>query len=161
MAPIMKKLSRTLPDKLSDLLELALADLAIVESQPERYKVDMSQWHGPGIDWITGRVICCVCLAGAVVSQSGVEDHVPFGPSSVEDQGDFAKLMALNYLRFGRVTEAYWFLSTGHTFRYEYPDEDTPKFEYLSRWMPSYSKGPDLWRAALEQLIVDLREAGL
>lgn len=52
--------------KLSDLLELALADLAQVEgSSHERpVQVDMGYWHA------TFEGVCFVCLAGAVMDQT-------------------------------------------------------------------------------------------
>lgn len=64
----------TLPDKLSDLLELALGDLEKVEAMPEVYEVDMSDWHLPQRDEFGGRCgRCTVCLAGAVIELPGEE----------------------------------------------------------------------------------------
>lgn len=54
-----------LPDKLSDLIRLALCDLKEVERDP-RYAVDMAVWHLSHP--ITGR--CAVCLAGSVMAKT-------------------------------------------------------------------------------------------
>lgn len=54
-----------LPDKLSDLLELALDDLAKTERLP-RYVIDMATWHAP----MLFSEQCAVCLAGCVLART-------------------------------------------------------------------------------------------
>lgn len=56
------KKQEKLPDKASDLLTLALNDLAKVERSP-RYVVNMHIWHAPN-------GACSVCFAGAVMAQT-------------------------------------------------------------------------------------------
>ena len=53
-----------LPDKPSELIRLALADLRKCEADP-RYLIDMAQWHRP----VTSE-LCHVCLAGAVMART-------------------------------------------------------------------------------------------
>lgn len=55
----------TLPDKPSELIRVALADLRKVEAMPSVYRVDMNDWHVPHPDGV-----CEVCLAGAVMAQT-------------------------------------------------------------------------------------------
>lgn len=60
----------TLPDKPSELIDLALRDLADVESDPN-YCVEMEvQWHASLYWYQSGRPKCAVCLAGAVMARS-------------------------------------------------------------------------------------------
>lgn len=53
-----------LPDKLSDCLELALADLAKVERHKSKYVVNMGRWH----EHDDGK--CSVCLAGSLLAKT-------------------------------------------------------------------------------------------
>jgi len=57
----MKLLNANLPDKLSDIILIALEDLRKVE-RSKKYKVYMGVWHSPN-------GVCSVCFAGAVMSQ--------------------------------------------------------------------------------------------
>lgn len=89
-----------LPDKLSDCLELALADLEKCEADP-RYRILMSEWHEP-LD--SGQ--CAVCLAGSVMAQTiglPIENSVDFSDFDEHTQG---RLCALNSLRCGGINEA-------------------------------------------------------
>lgn len=54
-----------LPNKLSDLLRLAVRDAQACEADP-KYKLEMETWHCPSHD---GRV-CFVCMAGAVMAKT-------------------------------------------------------------------------------------------
>ena len=53
-----------LPDRPSELIRLALADLALCAADPN-YRIDMYEWHNPQDDGV-----CQVCLAGAVMAKS-------------------------------------------------------------------------------------------
>ena len=65
-----------LPDKLSDLLRLAVHDAQACEADP-RYTLNMRRWHQ--IDVTTKK--CNVCLAGAVIAKTlHVEPHVALSP---------------------------------------------------------------------------------
>jgi len=61
---ITKMKTPTAPKKLSDAIELALEDLAIVEKHKD-YVVDMGIFHAPE-QYLKN--ICCVCFAGAVMT---------------------------------------------------------------------------------------------
>lgn len=96
----MKKTSeKTLPDKLSKLVVLALRDLELVEKQPETYVVDMGKWHDPNSH-------CTVCLAGAVMAMTLKESPKQFTTPSEYPRVVAAKLSALNFLRCGDVASA-------------------------------------------------------
>lgn len=85
-----------LPEKLSALIRVAVADLEKVESD-RQYKVKMSSWHCP----VAGR--CEVCLAGAVMAMSlGAPVGASCLPNGFEDED--RGLRALDYVRQGYVS---------------------------------------------------------
>jgi ribosomal protein S27AE len=91
-----------LPDKLSELLYIALEDLEKIEADP-RYKINMDLWHRPN-----GK--CSVCAAGSVMAvRLGAHTDDMLEPSDFEKETE-NKLYAINYLREGRVADAYYML---------------------------------------------------
>lgn len=81
-----------LPEKASDLIRVALADLETIEADP-RYMIDMEMWHKPNSH-------CKVCLAGAVMAarvDAPKEDLVP----SSFGRHTGVRLSALNEFRKG------------------------------------------------------------
>jgi hypothetical protein len=92
--------SEKLPNKLSDLLELALKDLATV-ARSKRYVIDMGDWHYPK----DGK--CYVCLAGAVLACSGADPNFELFPNS---SGNREKLLALDLLRTGNIFQAAYYV---------------------------------------------------
>lgn len=91
-----------LPDKPSELIRLALADLKKVESDP-RYEIAMAvTWHEPQEEERT----CLVCLAGAVMAEElGLSPEEDRGPSYF-DTDTTLKLLALNSFRLGNIDTA-------------------------------------------------------
>lgn len=88
-------MSTKLPNKLSDLIDLALGDLEAVE-QDKRYKVDMNNWHRPNGE-------CKVCFAGSVIAHSlGARRTREIKPESFEAHTK-VRLYALDYIRKGIV----------------------------------------------------------
>lgn len=133
--------TKTLPDTLSGLIDVALTDLRAIE-QDKRYVVDMIQWHRPA----GGR--CYVCLAGAVMAQElGVALDAYCWPSTVSDDLAF-KLLALEYLRSGKVRLAMDYMKLAG--RYD-----------LDRSIADYHADRDQFFADMEKLASDLRAAGL
>lgn len=88
----------TLPDKPSELIRLAIADLEKIEAD-SKYKVDMSEWHYP----ISGTRQCCACFAGAVMAgQLDCNAGLDYQPQDFVDS-IYCKLKALDALRSGEV----------------------------------------------------------
>lgn len=90
---------KDLPNKPSEILELALQDLDLCELDPD-YKINMGQWH-------TGGEICQVCLAGSILAKTiGVPKNISFDPKgfspSIRCKMDF-----LEYVRLGYIGKAY------------------------------------------------------
>ena len=87
-----------LPNKLSDLITVALADLTQIEAMPETYTVDMTTYHRPE------NGVCHVCLAGAVIARTldrAPTEHVWTSKTGYQDH-----LQALNAARQGYVYPA-------------------------------------------------------
>lgn len=87
---------KRLPDKLSKLILLALADLEMVEKNP-LYRIEMTKWHQSNGD------LCKVCFAGAVMARS-----LKCSPQESFNETDFdidttIKLQALNEIRVGHI----------------------------------------------------------
>ena len=101
----MKRMKRALPDRPSELIDIALEDLEAVEKDP-KYRVNMSAWHRP--DPFSGDGMCVVCLAGAVMARrtaKGLPRDFSFKPSDYGPR-NFVRLHALNDLRTGDVEDA-------------------------------------------------------
>lgn len=58
----------TLPNKLSDLILLALKDLTLCEKDPN-YGINMNSWHLSSCGFEAGEY-CQVCLAGSIIAKS-------------------------------------------------------------------------------------------
>lgn len=87
-----------LPDKLSDLIDLAVTDLEVIEKNP-RYKVDMSRFH-------TGGDPCLVCFAGAIMANTfGVSCKEQAHPWEFPEHTE-NRLYTLNYIRDYRINDA-------------------------------------------------------
>lgn len=83
-----------LPDKPSELIQLALNDVEKVEAQPE-YVINMNVW-------ISLRsiptLVCAVCFGGAVMTQTcHLQEHPPL------DDPLWPKFVALNHFRQGHI----------------------------------------------------------
>lgn len=97
-----------LPNKLSDLLELAVRDVQKCEAEPARFALHMGNWHRPD----AGKGVCVVCMAGAVMAQTiGVPDderrEVFQGLSCAPDiEPHRASFAAVNELRISKVQSA-------------------------------------------------------
>ncbi len=87
--------------KPSELICLAIHNLEVIESKPEKYKVNMSDWHKPMIAMIANSK-CEVCLAGALIA---ITLHAPIDQHLTPI--DFPKiknlLYAINEFRMGRI----------------------------------------------------------
>ena len=128
-----------LPDKLSDLLELALSDLEKVEALP-KYKVDMMQWHTNIGD------VCAVCLAGSVLAMTGKMEYGLNYSASMLPRPIADKLLALNALREGNVYAAEFYLTGAGS------------VHALDVVVTPYYQSPELFKADIRRLILLLRE---
>lgn len=156
---------KQLPDKMSDLLKLALKDEAKAERSP-RYIMDMDQWHEPDLDWDNGKklgfqVSCHVCFAGAVMSFSlGGEWGKTLGPEDFRN-GNVQKLHALDMLRRGKVYAAACYMKLVGVFRtaniFSYHEFSENGVVHVS----NYIWGRLAWRKSMYHLADRLASAGL
>lgn len=136
----MKK-SIELPDKMSELIRVALGDLREAEKAPD-VVVDMGQWKA-----VLGG-ICHVCLAGAVMRKA-VAANIDSHPSDFSfDTAD--KLTALDWLRDGLVDGAARCLGM----------KQWPELGVFYREITAYSDNPAKFYADMEKLADDLAAAG-
>jgi len=139
-----------LPDKLSDLIEVALKDLSKVEKNP-RYVVDMGVWHD---DMMEG--VCHVCLAGAVLAGTCKLPHDQvWYPAVINFGSTTSKLIALDFARRGNLDAALRRMGPP-------PKREDIWFVQRKRWITKqYHIDPVMWREQMEQMVRELRERGL
>lgn len=136
-----------LPDKPSELIRLALADLRKCESYPA-YKIDFNRWHYPELGGA-----CCVCLAGSVIAQSlGKNPRFYSKPSDYNSDTEM-KLEALDDFRSGNVD--------GGLFRMNIYEPGQRKYLHLNRNIPLYELSREDFHEVMESLADDLEKAGL
>lgn len=91
-----------LPEKLSELLTIAINDLEACETA-DGYSIDMNVWH----QWDGGHETCAVCLAGAVMAQSLAfpqKRNADFGDSALGKS--MASLDLLDDISRGNLADA-------------------------------------------------------
>lgn len=141
-----------LPDKLSDLIELALNDLAEVERDP-RYSVEMWDWHEKKEDY------CSVCLAGAVMAKTL---GVPYGKTSFPDYFANEKieraLNAIDRVRIGFVGSALHWLNS--EMNEDLVSRMNRKFRIRLGQFQPYSINSDEFKTTMQKIATDLREMG-
>lgn len=138
---------KTLPDKPSELIRIAIADLKKVESM-NKYTVDMGAWHDDDKMDST----CHVCMAGSVIActldKTGKEHWPNLSPYDF-DLDTESKLRAINYLRMGSVGRAFDAIGLNY-------DEGN---KYM-RDICQYHNGAEIFYEDMEQLASDLEKDG-
>jgi hypothetical protein len=134
-----------LPDKPSELIRVALADLGKCETDTA-YEIAMGTWHTP-----TSRGACAVCLVGSVMAKTLGAD--PDEVAEPFDLGHFEcrKLEALDDFRTGDIERALRLL--------ELPP--APESVGLYREITHYEDDPGAFKSDMRQLADDLERAGL
>lgn len=148
----MFSLSEKLPEKLSDLIFLAMTDLVAIEKNP-LYTVDMDNWHEP--DYSAGA--CAVCLAGAVMAQRG-EDFDDCDSIEADDWegGESDKFHALDHARRGAIGRALHCLEHGNYST----DMRSAVDSRFDRDVIPYDRDSIAFGLAMRAIAYDLREAG-
>ena len=97
-------------NKLSELLNLALDDLELVENDDD-YAINMKTWHYQDKESDP----CEVCLAGSVLAKTfNVSKTYNFNSSDVSiGQETMPKLYAIDCIREGDLKTALWYLNIG------------------------------------------------
>lgn len=133
------------PEFLSDLVELALNDLMVVEQDPE-YRVNMKNWH----TYIDDETVCEVCLAGSVMAKSlKISQDISCTPSMFTNGWDEA-MCSLDLVRVGRLEDA--LLRWGHSYK------TCRNLALGIQPPPEYSEDPDGFKLYLKHVITQLRK---
>ena len=136
-----------LPDKPSDLLQLALDDLQKTEND-DRYVINMDVWHDPG----PPDNKCRVCLAGSVMAQTlQGSPWLQLRPESFDDGKIDLQLCAIDHFREGDVTLALDIL--------EYRFVPATLNDHMD--ITPYKDNPTIFREDMLELIKHLRENAL
>ena len=135
-------MTKTLPDKPSDLAELALRDMRKAIKSP-RYHIHMGGWHIPN-------ETCAVCAAGAVMAftlGASHDEHILPGCFSYLIKH---KLLAIDCLRLGDVDRAFRELGL-----------DYQRAKRFNRDIPGYKESNHQpFFHEMRELVWDLRDAG-
>lgn len=132
---------KQLPETLSGLIRLAVADLERAEAD-QGYEVNMITWHEPK------RRRCAVCMAGAVIAFSLEGDPTEeLGPNDFGRETN-AKLRAINLARTGELSGALQQMKRYHT-------------GFGHRPVPTYDANPTAFKAAMLGIATELEASGL
>lgn len=129
-----------LPNRLSELLTLALADVAVVKDMPG-YKIDMSVFH------CASYATCYVCVAGACIVNQGLVSEWKERCYHPEDRWLQSRIYAISDLCFGSVSAA----ATEMGIEGDWKHLDREPVEY----------GSIGWNDYIADIVKDLKEAGL
>ena len=162
-----------LPNKLSDLLELAVRDARACEADP-RYLLDMGKWHVP-----KGNGVCQVCMAGAVIAKT-----IQLSPDTAAElfsdesagrvpvvYSEYLPLTAINDMRTGEFRDAWSKVVGGESMSAAQEDALDECREVIESELPEFDdEGDDFyedapnarvsWSTYLECVGI-LRQAGL
>lgn len=141
-----KKTKSVLPDKLSELLMVALKDLEKAEESP-KHQINMRTWHGGS----TEHEECEVCLAGSVMAFTLNTPHNEPSYPGLFSINTMRKLLALNHLRVGNVAAALEAIN-------EPKMREIPASAFQ---IIAYELYPKLFKLRLTQLAKDLKRNGL
>ena len=145
MATTTTTTTTTLPEKPSELIRLALKDLATCEASP-KYRIHMDAWHQPS----EKDEKCLVCLAGAIMAQTLESDPKTDLPPGHFGLRIWLAMQALDCFRTGAVGEGLDHLD------YRRP-LDVP-----SDWhIPKYRDSPEQFKGKLRVLADKLGGHGL
>ncbi len=138
-----------LPDKLSALVQHALADLRLCEADPA-YAIHMNDWHSPSTFFKN----CEVCLAGAVMAKTLESDSREYTVPDNFITGLEYKLYAINALRRGQVDLALSSMGLEKT------DKMADMYS-LNRPIVGYRNHEETFHTQMHVLVNDLEEAML
>ena len=146
-----------LPDKPSELIRVALADLEKCEADP-RYLIDMDRWHS-GIRHDSNEP-CAVCFAGSVMAQRLGADHRYYisGPGRFDE--DEGKLHALNAFREGRIA-AGLIAFYGHLPSSQPPGASDVVESLVDEGISPYAWDPSEFKSDMEALAEAFSERGM
>ena len=143
-------MNKQLPDKASDLIDLALDDLEKCEKDP-RYKIDMKEWHT-----LYGQT-CLVCLAGSVMAQTlQVQLDFTFCENRL-DKNTEEKLDGLDWFRTGGIEAG---LQSIFGYRETFSDIEDKALKKRITNITQYKENPSQFKQDMRRMAEFLREEG-
>lgn len=135
---------KSLPNKPSELIALALHDLELAEKSDD-YDINMYCWHAPD----SRSRKCSVCLAGAVLAFSlGYPKYSPWDED--KPMREKSKMFALDRLRCGSIYDGLIYLGIRH-----------PEGMINSMHVTPYEINPRLFKRDMMTIVTKLQENGL
>ena len=147
----------SLPDKLSDLIDLALSDMEKVEKD-KLYTVDLEHFHQPRYG------VCHVCFAGCAIAKTL---NVPVTSSLYPFQCDEdvnKKLRALDSIASGNVHTAFWHLKIDDAKFASYLNKRFDrrcKKDGIIGWEDMYLQNPDRFKEYMRRFSHSLKQREL
>ncbi len=136
-----------LPNKASDLIDLALHDLELCERN-SKYKINMQNWHKLKDD-----NLCHVCLAGSVIAQTLKYPMKTVLPCHIINYE--LELLTLDRFRIGDVMEGLCMYIPNKKYKNFDFNLDFNGFDY------DYMNNKKKWKLRMRKLIRDLRKENL
>ena len=154
-----KDVKDNLPDKLSDLIEVALADLEKAENT-EGQEINMTAWV-----YVTDKdaQLCSLCLAGSVMAHSlGIVLHNSVSPESFAPSIK-QKLYAIDEVRKGQINNAIRRINRANNDGYyiESSRNDAPINVFKNVSIVYYEESSEKWKAQMRHFIDELRMSNL
>lgn len=140
--------------KPSELLEHALMDLEAVEAMPDKYVIDMNDWHD------FNGYKCHVCLAGAVLANTLGYDYTDSEEEVLDglDPKIDRLTSAINEFRCGYIYSGLVYMGYGDNIPEELKEYPVKKaYKICSQYIPG--KG-DKFKESIRMIIRDLKKYG-
>jgi hypothetical protein len=137
-----------LPEKMSDLIDIAINDLEAVEQDP-KYEIDMGRWHAPE----HSAYKCSVCFAGSVMAKTFNSDRGTLLSPDNFTKWNASRLKALDEIRQYDFVDA---------FDKMYPFEEIPEFmDIFDDWgREYYDDNPEEFKNDMRKAAEIMRENG-
>ena len=155
----MPRLTNKLPDKPSDLIDVALKDLAKAE-RSKKFEIDMNVWCEPAD---LSSDVCAVCLGGSVlVGTVGLDavDGANWWIDEIITKHDSVRIEALDALRCGNIVlfleYVYDNSASARRCRQAVSIRDKNFDDYCT-----YREDPDQFKRWCRKVARDLRQVGM
>ena len=161
--------AKTLPDKPSELIRVALEDQQRCIEDPD-YEIEHAIWHQQqpvmpyNVATMEGepRMKCCVCFAGGVMAKTLETDPahaiwLALGDTDADmgwPEGTKRKLLALDRFRTGSVSDGVYTMGLRE-------HVDRLDLHELNGEVPEYADDPEAFTLAMEDLADNLEHIGL
>ena len=155
----MPRLTNKLPDKPSDLIDVALKDLAKAE-RSKKFEINMAHWCTPTD---SSGDVCAVCLGGSVlVGTVGLDavDGANWWSDQLTTKHDRNRIIGLDILRSGRIVGFVDRVYDNKISIKRYNQANGVRYENEHKHC-EYNEDPDQFKRWCRKVARDLREVGM